>query len=345
VKRVTGFVVALAVVATSMVLAGVPRVGAATTGDVASPREHASAKTTARWVAVGVATLWVEPTGQRTVDRLTVDAPATVRSWITSMTVSQKRWLVGRVETQVLYGTAVTVVTTRGGWSRVAVASQPTPRDRRGYPGWIPTWQLTSRRPTPTTTVAVVSTPTTWIDASATGSRHVIEVSYDTRLPALSVSSTAVRVSLLDGRTGYVRRAAVVVRRSDATTVASYQQVVAQARKFLGRQYLWGGTSGFGFDCSGFTYSVMRFLGVTIPRDAAPQATAGTVVDRRSLRPGDLVFFRDSTGGVVHVAIFVGSPGGIASVIHSPDTGQSITITPLSSWSTSSYAGARRYLP
>ena len=64
------------------------------------------------------------------------------------MTVAQKLWLVGRLETQALYGTKVTVTGHDGTeWTKVAIPSQPTNRDPRGYPGWVPTRQLTATAP------------------------------------------------------------------------------------------------------------------------------------------------------------------------------------------------------
>ena len=76
--------------------------------------------------------------------------PADPRAWLAGMTTTQKRWLVGRLETQALYGAKVYLLGTSGSWSRVAVAGQPTPRNAWGYPGWLPTRQLTEAEPAAT---------------------------------------------------------------------------------------------------------------------------------------------------------------------------------------------------
>ena len=84
--------------------------------------------------------------------------------------------------------------------------------------------------------------------------------------------------------------------------------VVSIARRFLGYRYTWGGTSpSTGFDCSGFTYYVYRVAGHPIPRSLYYQRWSGYWVSRWSLRPGDLVFFKNTYNwGLSHVGIYVG---------------------------------------
>ena len=121
---------------------------------------------------------------------------------------------------------------------------------------------------------------------------------------------------------------------------ASGAAVLSEAERFLGLPYMWAGTSGFGVDCSGLTYLVYRQLGVTLPRDAADQAAAGTPVGKADLRPGDLVFFAFGPQ-IDHVGIYAGA----GLMIDSPHTGASVEEVPL--WSRSlavAYRGARRYL-
>ena len=119
--------------------------------------------------------------------------------------------------------------------------------------------------------------------------------------------------------------------------VGDRAKVAHEARKFLGLQYLWAGTSGFAFDCSGFTYSVFRQFGIALSRDADQQAVHGTAVARSALQVGDLVFFRDDASGpVAHVGIYVGN----GKMINAPRTGVAIRVEPTSDFP--HYAGARR---
>lgn len=76
--------------------------------------------------------------------------------------------------------------------------------------------------------------------------------------------------------------------------------------KFIDTPYLWGGKSVFGIDCSGFVQQVYKMFGVRLLRDAYLQAEQGTAVeniDQASL--GDLAFFQNENGRVVHVGIIL----------------------------------------
>ena len=331
--------------AAAPVTAGVACAGSANASRLPATTDHLTrwVSSPARWIAVSVATLWVKPGRVRLLDAPACADPADPRAWVRAMNTSQKLWLDGRLETQALYATKVSVLAVSGSWSKVAVGGQPTPRDARGYPGWLPTRQLTARAPLAAASTAVIRRPTAWLWSSADLTSHVLELSYDTRLPVVSSTKTAVEVVMLDGRHLYLRRSAMVLHRSGAAWPRpTAAQVVAEARTFLGLQYLWGGTSGFGFDCSGFTHSVYDALGVTIPRDAEPQAGGGVkIASRTALQPGDLVFFKDPSGYIHHVGIYVG--GG--TMIHSPSTGRTVGYASLSDEPyKSEFAGGARYL-
>lgn len=307
------------------------------------PNAHAARPPT-RWVRVSVATLWVRPGQTRRVDRPACAYPADPRAWVAAMTTTQKRWLVGRLETQALYGAKVYLLATRGAWSRVAVVGQPTPRHRLGYPGWLPTRQLTATPPPTADAVAVVRRRSAWLFSTAALEGRVLELSYGTRLPVVSVTGAAVEVAGPDGGTGYLPAAAVALHETGTAWPAlTGAGLVTEARRFRGLQYLWAGTSGTGLDCSGFTHLVFRALGVTIPRDAGDQLSAGRAVRARSsLRAGDLVLFRTASGVVHHVGLYVG--GG--RMIHAPGTGRPVAEVALSVEPyRSEFAGGRRLIP
>ena len=72
---------------------------------------------------------------------------------------------------------------------------------------------------------------------------------------------------------------------------------------FFHAPYLWGGRSPLGVDCSGLVQQAFRFLGHSLPRDAYQQALEGDPVDFGDRTFGDLCFFRNDAGRVVHVGI------------------------------------------
>jgi cell wall-associated NlpC family hydrolase len=79
-----------------------------------------------------------------------------------------------------------------------------------------------------------------------------------------------------------------------------------RAFQFLNTAYLWGGKSVYGVDCSGFTQTVFKTLGISLMRDAYQQATQGTVVDfLQEAKLGDLAFFDNEAGRITHVGILL----------------------------------------
>jgi hypothetical protein len=109
---------------------------------------------------------------------------------------------------------------------------------------------------------------------------------------------------------------------------ASEQAVVAEAQKYLGVPYLWGGTDPTkGLDCSGFTQLVFGNLGIDLPRTSSQQATAGTAVaSLADARPGDLVFFdHSSRPGIDHVGIYIGD----GKMIAAPQEGETVKVQPV----------------
>jgi len=79
---------------------------------------------------------------------------------------------------------------------------------------------------------------------------------------------------------------------------------IKQALKYFNAPYLWGGRSPFGIDCSGFTQVIYKMIGIKIPRNASEQVKQGVALSFvDEAEPGDLAFFDDEEGNIVHVGI------------------------------------------
>jgi hypothetical protein len=78
------------------------------------------------------------------------------------------------------------------------------------------------------------------------------------------------------------------------------------ARKYLNAPYLWGGKTPFGIDCSGFTQMVFKISGYKLFRDAWQQANQGKPVKNlEEGRSGDLAFFQNPEGKIIHTGILL----------------------------------------
>lgn len=83
--------------------------------------------------------------------------------------------------------------------------------------------------------------------------------------------------------------------------------IVKYALQFVGNRYVWGGTSlTNGCDCSGFTLSIMRNFGISLPHSSAAQSKMGKAIKSSQMRPGDLIFYANKSGTVNHVTIYIG---------------------------------------
>lgn len=112
------------------------------------------------------------------------------------------------------------------------------------------------------------------------------------------------------------------------------RSIMRAAYSVIGTPYVFGGTSPYGFDCSGFTQYAFARAGVYLPRLADSQFYSGRKISMNQLRPGDLIFFTTYEPGASHVGIYVGD----GNFIHA---GSSTGVTVSSAFT--GYWGARYY--
>ena len=125
-----------------------------------------------------------------------------------------------------------------------------------------------------------------------------------------------------------------------SSSAATGAQILAKATQYLGTPYVYGGASPSGFDCSGFVYYVYGTFGISVGRTPDAQYSAGTVVDKANLQPGDIVLFANTySSGISHSGIYAGN----GQFIHSPNSRSTVSYSDLTSgyWSEHFYCGIR----
>jgi cell wall-associated NlpC family hydrolase len=206
------------------------------------------------------------------------------------------------VVSQAIYGANVGLIERTAGWARV--------RTTDDYAGWVP---LASLRPGPPYAaagrVAEVRSLFAHIYREPDVTRHapLLTVPFEARLEGASESTEDPRwasVRLPDGRSGWVQSGDLGFHAQPLTV----PELLEFSRRFLGLPYTWGGTSSFGYDCSGFMQMLARQRGVGLPRDAQPQADWSGVqpVERKDLQPGDLLYFGASARHITHTGMYLG---------------------------------------
>ena len=121
--------------------------------------------------------------------------------------------------------------------------------------------------------------------------------------------------------------------------------ILSQAMSLLGTKYRSGGTDTRGFDCSGFTSYVYGQNGISIGRSSRDQYAQNTPINRKQIRPGDLVFFSGTRigSGVGHVGIVTEvGPGDTFLFIHSSSRGGVVISRSTDAYYAQRYLGARR---
>ena len=183
---------------------------------------------------------------------------------------------------QVLYGEFFKVLEQRKSWSKIRLAYDK-------YEGWIDNKQY-----------VIISEEDYCIlnDSTLKLSTDLVEFVQDEneRLHTIPLGSTLNGLNILK-------------HQHDGNIVEGTKpksSLLETAFDYLNAPYLWGGKTPFGIDCSGFTQMVYKLNGYKLLRDASQQATQGSALSFiEESEPGDLAFFDNDEGKIVHVGIIM----------------------------------------
>lgn len=100
-------------------------------------------------------------------------------------------------------------------------------------------------------------------------------------------------------------------------------QIVNNAMEFNGVRYRGGGTTKEGMDCSGMVFATFKIFDITLPRSSYEMAKAGTVVNLKNVKKGDLLFFNNNRrkNTINHVGLVIENENGEIKFIHSTLSG------------------------
>jgi cell wall-associated NlpC family hydrolase len=281
---------------------------------------------------VPISTVWTSPDAPRDIDAPAIAAQPDVAAWAASMDTETRLGLHGRTLSQLLYAEPVLVRSERDGWSEIVAPWQPSSQDELGYPGWVPSSHL-GELPQSAESPVAIAVPTASLLAEP-GGPPLAELSFATVLASVEHADGFTRVATPEGGSGWLA--------DDVLRIVGEPAEAADRLKlgslFLGLEYLWGGTSAYGLDCSGLVHTVSRVLGQRVPRDAHDQADALMNIPLDDVQPGDLYFFaRD--GKPAHHVGFVSAEG----MLHASETGKVLENAPLTNTRRETLVAAARF--
>jgi SH3-like domain-containing protein len=219
------------------------------------------------------------------------------------------------VTSQALYGTGVLSLNKQSDWINIRTAD--------GYTGWVAAADMQAQngnlyaydgKYVRVTGISV----NVYREPDVTRHAPILHLPWEALLEVAPGTTEHdarwLKIRLVNGQIAWVQRGDV----GSKTASLSIEETLQLAHRFLGITYTWGGVSSFGFDCSGFTQMLVRQRGIEMPRDANLQSdwTGVASVDRKFLKPGDLLFFGSSPASITHTGMYLGQGEFIHDTTH-----------------------------
>lgn len=196
------------------------------------------------------------------------------------------------VVSQAVYAEAIKIIQKENDWSMIQTPD--------GYQGWIKTSHYISRStPYPSSSSVIGKVKNLWthifFEKSIKNSAPFITLPFGTEIEIDDLFFDAtdgwMEVRMLDDNIYWAQQNEFTIN----PKTLSLDEMLIQAKTFIGIPYLWSGKAAFGFDCSGFVQTLYLLMGIQLPRDSDLQADyiQCEKLDRSSLKKGDLVFFSE----------------------------------------------------
>lgn len=187
---------------------------------------------------------------------------------------------------QILFGEKVEIIETKKNWIHLKA-------DFDNYEGWADSKQF----------LEISSEEYNSLDLSHFASES-FNLAVENNLP-MTLPMASVLPNLNNGKIRFGHKELEYSGESQSGNLEK-SVIPALALMYLNTSYLWGGKSVFGIDCSGMVQQIYKFCGVKLPRDAYQQAEIGEALSFvEEAEPGDLVFFDNSEGKIIHVGIIL----------------------------------------
>jgi len=183
---------------------------------------------------------------------------------------------------QVLYGELFKVLEIRAKWSRIRLVFD-------GYEGWIDNkqYQIISEENFLILIKIKPELSLDLVDFITTSENHLLSICLGS-----NVNNSSYLEHSFEGKT--------------VSESFPKEHLIETAIIYLNTPYLWGGKTPFGIDCSGFTQMVYKLNGYKLKRDASQQAQQGEALSFiEESEPGDLAFFDNAEGDIIHVGIIM----------------------------------------
>ena len=184
--------------------------------------------------------------------------------------------------TQLLFGDVFIILDNKPKWIKIRNAFD-------NYEGWIDAKQFLpiSENQYQKQNVELLQCSTDLVEYVQDAQKHLLPIVIGSSLSGMKALGFSYEINKNEGK-------------------SQKKNIIPIALLYLNSPYLWGGKSPFGIDCSGFTQMVYKICGLKLYRDASQQALQGKSLSFiEEAEPGDLAFFDNDEGQIIHVGIIM----------------------------------------